>query len=109
MNVLVKFLEIDDERRRVSLSMKRVDGEQPEAYAETPADFDANADLLDSTDEDGNPTEAPVVEVEAAEAPQEEAITEDAAEDAAPEAVEAEEVVVEAEESAADEASDSDS
>ena len=36
MNVLVKILEIDDERRRLSLSMKRVDGEQPEALTPAP-------------------------------------------------------------------------
>ena len=30
MRVLVKILEIDEERRRLSLSMKRVEGEQPE-------------------------------------------------------------------------------
>jgi len=120
MNVLVKFLEIDDERRRVSLSMKRVDGEQPEAYAETPADFDADAQLLDSAEEDVDSAEAPVAEVAAEEVSAEEAVVEDApaeeapaeeapAEEAPAEAAEAEEVVVEAEESAADEASDSDS
>jgi small subunit ribosomal protein S1 len=114
MNVLVKFLEIDDERRRVSLSMKRVDGEQPEAYAETPADFDANAQLLDSADEEVAAAEAPVAEAEAEEVVAEEvaadvAADEVAADEAPAEVVEAEEVVVEAEESAADEASDSDS
>jgi small subunit ribosomal protein S1 len=110
MNVVVKFLEIDDERRRVSLSMKRVDGEQPEAYAETPADFDADAQLLDSADEDADVVEAPVAEVTAEEVPVEDAVAEEVAADEAPaESAEAEEVVVEAEESAADEASDSDS
>jgi small subunit ribosomal protein S1 len=110
MNVLVKFLEIDDERRRVSLSMKRVDGEQPEAYAETPADFDADAQLLDSADEEAEVGEVPVVESSADEAPAEEAVAEEApAEEAPAEAAVADEVVVEAEESAADEASDSDS
>ena len=105
MNVLVKFLEIDDERRRVSLSMKRADGEQPEAYAETPDHFDASA-ALDGDPEQEAPeadASAPVDADAVAEAPAEEPATEvadveaDATTPEAAEAVEEEAVAVEPE------------
>jgi len=125
MTVIVKFLEIDDERRRVSLSMKRAEAEQPEAYAETPADFDASVVDVELGDEDPLAAEAPdsaeaeadaPTETEAdapaeaeAEAPAEAEAEAPAEEPVAEEESPAAEVAADAEDEPAGEAADSDS
>jgi small subunit ribosomal protein S1 len=115
MNVRFKVLDIDFERRRVSLSMKRADGEQPETLSSPPTDL--------TVDEPTPEEEAAAAAVEVAAAPEAESAAEapevsveaDAVEHAEPESApepEAEaEAPAEAESSepAADEAADSDS
>jgi small subunit ribosomal protein S1 len=106
-NMNVKILEIDEERRRLSLSIKRVEGQnmllkdlgaaiQAASGAEEPAE--AETVEADAVEEDV----APEVEAEVAEAIAEVDLAE-AAEDAAEEAA-VEEVVAEAEVEAAEEA-----
>jgi len=77
--VKVKILEIDSERRRLSLSIKRVEGQilplrqiEPEAGAEGEASYDDVPELGLSEDvfagDAGAPAEEPVAEAEAADA-----------------------------------------
>jgi len=104
MNVRVKILEIDEDRRRLSLSIKRVEGEQPEVrpleemepgtgVAEAVTESDESVDVAAEAagDVEGDPTagdgsaapaavEAGVADSDVAEAP----VEADAGDDAAP-------------------------
>ncbi|MEI6447514.1 MAG: 30S ribosomal protein S1 [Actinomycetes bacterium] len=118
MNVRFKVLDIDFERRRVSLSMKRADGDQPETLSSPPTDL--------SVDEPTPEEEAAAAAVEVADAPEAEAaveapevdvqpveadVVEHAESESAPEPEAEAEAPAEAESSepAADEPADSDS
>jgi small subunit ribosomal protein S1 len=82
-NVRVQILEIDGERRRLSLSMKRVEGDQPEGAA---PNLDLSEDVFS---ESGAPTASaaetyeegePAADDEAAESPADETAAEEPAE-----------------------------
>jgi small subunit ribosomal protein S1 len=100
--VRVKILEIDSERRRLSLSIKRVEGQELPVRPIQPADLDdvpelgLSEDVFATADAPAEPTVAPADEAPAPEAeaapqdaapPVEEALAQDAAPapDAAPE------------------------
>ncbi len=119
MNVRFKVLDIDFERRRVSLSMKRAEGEQPETLSSPPTDLTVDEPTPEEEEASAAAVEAaeePVAEVEAEEPAVEVEVEEPAAEvevaaESDPEpAAEAESPVAEVDgsEPAADAAADSD-
>ena len=95
----VKILEIDSDRRRLSLSAKRVEGQvlpvrriEPEAGAEAAEDAEPDADVEPTADAGAEPTAdaGPTAEPEVADAEPEAADAEPEAADAEPEAADAE-------------------
>jgi small subunit ribosomal protein S1 len=119
MNVRFKVLDIDFERRRVSLSMKRAEGEQPETLSSPPTDLTVDEPTPEEEEASAAAVEAaeePVAEVEAdqpaaeVEAEEPAAEVEVAAESDPEPAAEAESPVAEVDgsEPAADAAADSD-
>ena len=91
----VKILEIDSDRRRLSLSAKRVEGQvlpvrriEPEAGAEAAEDAEPDADVEPTADAGAEPTAdaGPTAEPEVADAEPEAADAEPEAADAEPEA-----------------------
>jgi small subunit ribosomal protein S1 len=118
----VKILEIDEERRRLSLSIKRVEGQNmpmqdlgaqiAEAEGQDAEAADPVSDETPSSEDDGPPSSPPAAEASESEAPAAEAEepAEPAAEEADGSAAEAsvEEPTAEAAEDSADESADED-